>query len=136
MKLIKLFGLVLCHWLYRINEVFFWGGEGERALPTSRNISEIGKCTFKACIVWKLWIFKKNVFIIWVLYLLKRYRPSLQNDTKLEKTYCLISEKMAFDERSFCTGSLWKAYWWCDSNSPEKWLHNRIYYPSNRSKQI
>ena len=39
-------------------------------------------------------------------YLLKRYGPNLQNDTKLETTSFFIAEKMALDKRSFFTGSL------------------------------
>ena len=42
-------------------------------------------------------------------YLLKRYGPSLQNDTKLETTNCFIANKMVLDEMSFCTGSLLEA---------------------------
>ena len=42
--------------------------------------------------------------------LLKLYGPNLQNDSKLEMTSCFIAEKMALDERLFCTGSLWEAF--------------------------
>ena len=42
--------------------------------------------------------------------LLKRYGPSLQNDTKHETTSCFIAEKTVLDEPLFCTGSLWKRF--------------------------
>ena len=48
-------------------------------------------------------------------YLLKRYGPDLQNDTKLDITSCSLAEKMAKDQRSFCTQSLWEANWWSGS---------------------
>ena len=54
---------------------------------------------------------KKTAFIIWFFsYLLKRYGPNLQNDTKPETTSCFIAEKMALDETSLYTGSLWEAF--------------------------
>ena len=42
--------------------------------------------------------------------LLKRYGPSLQNDTKHETTSCFIAEKTVLDEPLFCTGSLWQRF--------------------------
>ena len=42
--------------------------------------------------------------------LLKRYGPSLQNDTKHETTSCFIAEETLLDEPLFCTGSLWKRF--------------------------
>ena len=47
--------------------------------------------------------------------LLKRYDPNLQNDAELETTSCFIAEKIALDEPLCCTGSLWKAFKWCES---------------------
>ena len=60
--------------------------------------------------------------------LLKSYGPNLQNDSKLEPTSCFIAEKMALDESLFCTGSLWEAFYWCESfrkrmNLDTFWAH-------------
>ena len=95
--------IFLCSILVELMRLF-----GNAALPTSRNISrQASACiSFRFCIS-KKWPSSYDFFS----YFLKRYGTNLQNDIKLETTSCFIVEKMALEERSFRSGSLWEAYW-------------------------